>query len=281
MNMLLWGPDISAPAYAPVLSALAELGFDGIEVPIFNLDVAVYAELGRRLRDLGMSALALTARGPDANPISADADVRAAALSQSLLALDCAAALGAEIVCGPVHQTPCAFTGKPPTERERQWAVELLRAMADAADRHGITLAIEALNHFEHHLVNTAAETAELCREVDRPRCRMIYDTFHAHIEERDVAAAITGCADMIAYVHVSENDRAELGRGQVQWDATLRALRATGYDGWLTIEAFARNDPVMASELKTWRVRLDSSELELARHGLAFVRERWDAAGG
>jgi D-psicose/D-tagatose/L-ribulose 3-epimerase len=171
--------------------------------------------------------------------------------------------------------TPCVFTGSPPTLQERAWAVDLLATLAEAADAHEITLAIESLNHFEHHLVNTASETAALCREVGHPRCRMLYDTFHAHVEEKDVSAAIAQCADMLAYVHISENDRATPGQGQVAWEATFDALRAIGYDGWLTLEAFGRNDPQLAAELKTWRSRVES-EAQLARDGALFVREHW-----
>jgi D-psicose/D-tagatose/L-ribulose 3-epimerase len=169
------------------------------------------------------------------------------------------------------------FTGAAPSEQERAWAVELLQALGPAADMHGITLAVESLNHFEHYLANTAEQTAALCREAGHPRARMLYDTFHAHIEEKDVRSAITGAADVLAYVHVSENDRATPGHGQVAWDATFAALRAIGYDGWLTIEALGDRHPRLAAQMKIW-CRAYESEERLASDGLTFVRAAWGA---
>ena len=52
-----------------------------------------------------------------------------------------------------------------------------------------------------------------------------MYDTFHAHIEEKDPRAAIRECADVLVHFHASENDRGTPGAGQVAWDATLGAL--------------------------------------------------------
>jgi D-psicose/D-tagatose/L-ribulose 3-epimerase len=278
MNLLLWTGDACDPALDPVLVRLAELGFDGIEVPIFALEPERYLALGARLRDLGLRALALTARGPEANPIAADPAVRAAGLEANLAAVTCAGALGAELLCGPFLASPCVFTGAPPTAAERGWAVQTLAAMAAAADEHDLTLAVESLNHFEHHLANTAAQTAELVRAAGHPRARMMYDTFHAHIEEKDVRAAIAGCADVLSYVHISENDRSTPGSGQVDWATTFATLDAVGYDGWLTIEALGDRDPRLAAEMRIWRHAYDTEE-RLARDGLAFTRAAWAKA--
>jgi D-psicose/D-tagatose/L-ribulose 3-epimerase len=275
MNMLLWSGDVTGPRFHSVFAMLADAGYDGVEVPIFALDPAPYARLGERLRGMGLRALALTARGPETNPISADPDVRTAALRDNLAALECAAALGAEVVGGPFHAAPQVLSGAPPTNAERAWAVEHLQALAEAAERHGIVLTIESLNHFEHHLANTTEQTASLVRQAGRTPCRMMYDTFHAHMEEKDVEVAIRACADVLAYVHVSENDRSTPGSGQVAWEATFAALHAVGYDGWLTVEALGNGDPQLAAEMKIWRRAYDSEE-QVARDAIAFVREIW-----
>jgi D-psicose/D-tagatose/L-ribulose 3-epimerase len=275
MNMLLWAGDVTDPRFDVVFAMLADAGYDGVEVPIFALDPEPYAQLGERLRGMGLRALALTARGPDANPISADPDVRAAGLRENLAALECAAALGAEVVGGPFVAAPQVLTGAAPTDQERDWAVEHLQALSEPAQRHGLVLAVESLNHFEHHLANTAEQTATIVRRANRASCRMMYDTFHAHMEEKDVAAAIRGCADVLAYVHVSENDRSTPGSGQVAWEATFAALHAVDYRGWLTVEALGNGDPQLAAEMKIWR-RAYGTEEALAQEAIRFVRETW-----
>jgi D-psicose/D-tagatose/L-ribulose 3-epimerase len=275
MNMLLWGRDVLGPDWDPVYARLVELGYDGVEIPVYTLDPRPYAALGERLRALGLTPLTMNVRGPQANPIADDPSVRARGRRESLAALACASALGAEFFCGPFVATPSAFTGRPATALERTWALQLLTTVGDAAAQYGITLAMESMNRFQHYLTTTAAETAALCREADRPQCRMLYDTYHAHLEETDVASAIAGCADMLAYVHVSENDRSTPGQGQVAWDATFQALQAIGYDGWLTIEAFGHGDPALAAALRVWRRTYDTED-DVAREGIAFVRDAW-----
>jgi D-psicose/D-tagatose/L-ribulose 3-epimerase len=275
MNMFLWSGDVTGAEYQPVFELLVELGFDGVEIPIFSLDPAPYEELGERLHDLGLDVLALTARGPQANPIDANPEVRRAGASENRRALECAHALGASIVCGPFLASPGVLSGAPPTEQERAWAVDALGTLGEVAEPLGITLAVESLNRFEHYLANTAAETAALCREAGHPSCRMMYDTCHAHIEEKDISQALESCADMLAYVHLSENDRSTPGQGLVDWSSTFAALHAIGYDGWLTLEAFATPDSPMAAELKIWR-RVYESKEQLVRDGAAFVRRSW-----
>jgi D-psicose/D-tagatose/L-ribulose 3-epimerase len=280
MNMLLWTDDVTDPKHHELFELLADAGFDGVEVPIFALDPAPYERLAKRLRELGLAAQALTAPGPGTNPISADPDERKRALERNLRALECAHAVGAEILGGTLQAAPTVFSGEAPTAAERGWAVESLRALAEAAEPLGVTLAVESLNHFEHYLTTTAAETAALCRTVDHPHCRMLYDTFHAHIEEKDVRSAIEGCADVLAYVHLSESDRSTPGSGQVAWASTFAALQSIGYDGWFTVEAFGVSHPELARQMRIWRPRFESEE-QLVRDTVRFARGAWTAAGG
>ena len=100
----------------------------------------------------------------------------------------------------------------------------------------------------------------------------MMYDTFHAHIEEKDPAEALRSCADVLVHIHVSENDRSTPGTGQVAWAETFDAIRAIGYDGWVAIEAFGDALPELAGATKIWRRMFESPE-QLARDGAAFVR--------
>jgi D-psicose/D-tagatose/L-ribulose 3-epimerase len=278
MNMLLWTDDITEPSRWPLLEQIAEAGYDGVEVPIFALDPERYRVLGERLAELELTALALTAPMPDAHPISPEADIRRAALERGRRALECAAAVGAELVAGPFQAAPTEFSGSAPTDQEREWAIGGVRALCEAAEPLGLRLALESLNHFEHYLTTTAAETAALCREVAHPRCRMLYDTFHAHMEEKDLAAAIRGCADVLAYVHLSESDRSTPGSGQVDWTTTLRTLREIGYDGWFTIEAFGIAHPELSRQMRMWRPRFES-EAQLLRDGERFLRAAWAQA--
>jgi D-psicose/D-tagatose/L-ribulose 3-epimerase len=272
MNMLLWSTDVCGPEHDWTFAMLKEVGFDGVEIPIFDREVGKYAELGRRLDALGLERIAVGARVADDNPISDDPAVRAEAVAATRANLDAAAAMGASLICGPLGAPLGVFSGVGPTGEEKARSVAFLQEVAPYAEERGVTIALEYLNRFEMYLTNTAADLAALVREVDHPSIRMMYDTYHAHIEEKDVRAALNACKDVLVHVHLSENDRSTPGAGQVDWQTTFAALGEIGYDGYVAIEAFGDSLPALAGATKIWR-RMFESEEQLVRDGAAFIR--------
>jgi D-psicose/D-tagatose/L-ribulose 3-epimerase len=272
MNMMLWSPDVTGTEYDATFGLLRDLGYDGVEIPIFDSEVGKYELLGNRLAELGLAALGVSARFEDDSPISADPEVRARGLAATKAAVDACAALGANMLCGPLAAPLGVLSGAPPTVEERKRSIEYLRAAAEYAATHDVTIAVEYLNRFELYLVNCAEDTASLVREVDHPNCRMMYDTFHAHIEESDPRAALRSCGDVLVHFHAAENQRGTPGSGQVAWDTTFATLGEIGYTGWVVIEAFGDSVPEFAAATKVWR-RMFSSEEQLARDGAAFLR--------
>lgn len=276
MNLFLWTDTPQDEQFLPLYGRLKAMGFDGVELPIFSGGPADYAALGRRLGDLGLERTAVTVCTAEADPISPDAAVRRAAVDAMRYKIDCAAAAGASLLGGPLYAAIGVFRGAPPTSEEWAHSVEYTREIADHAAGVGVRLALEFLNRFEIYLLNCAADTVRFVREVDKPNVGVHYDTFHANIEEKNVHTAVTGAAEAIFHVHVSENDRSTPGQGLVRWDENFGALREIAYDGWLTIEAFGQALPGLVAATKIWR-RMYESEEQLARDGLAFMRARWE----
>jgi D-psicose/D-tagatose/L-ribulose 3-epimerase len=169
------------------------------------------------------------------------------------------------------------FSGAGPTADEKKYGVDVLRQAAEIAQRNNVRLAIEYLNRFECYFLTTAAQAKELMKSVNHPYFRCMYDTFHANIEEKQVGMAIRDLSGSFVHVHISENDRGTPGTGHVAWDETFKALRETGYDGWLTIEAFGRALPALAAATRVWRDLFTSPE-EVYTQGLRFMKEKWAA---
>jgi D-psicose/D-tagatose/L-ribulose 3-epimerase len=275
MNMLLWTDDVTDEQHVPLFTVLKEIGYDGVEIPMFGeVRPEVFEALGRRLDELGLERTAVTFRTAEDNPISPEPAVRRQFAEATKRVLDCCQASGATILCGPYQGPLGVFSGAGPTDEEWAHGVASMREVAAHAERCGVTLAVEFLNRFESYMLNCAGDAARFAREVDHPSCRMMYDTFHANIEEKNVRAAIESCSDVLAYVHVSENDRSTPGKGQVAWDETFSALDDAGYDGWYTVEAFGVALPGIAAATKIWR-RMFDSEQQLARDAHAFIRAR------
>jgi D-psicose/D-tagatose/L-ribulose 3-epimerase len=273
MNLLLWTGHVSAEHF-PLLAALKKTGFDGVELPLFGGDAAHYRTVRKELDNLGLASTTVTVVNADNNPISPDAGIRRKALDHLRWAIEMTATLGGEFLCGPYHSAIGVFSGVGPTGDEKKRAADVLRQAAEEAAKAKITLAIEYLNRFECYFLTTAADAKALVQAVGHPNFRMMYDTFHANIEEKHAAPVIESVRDVTVHVHISENDRGTPGTGHVAWDETFQALKKTNYSGWMVIEAFGRALPDLAAATKIWRDLFPSPE-EVYTQGLRFMKEK------
>jgi D-psicose/D-tagatose/L-ribulose 3-epimerase len=277
MNLLLWTAHVTSEHF-PIFAKLQKTGFDGVEIPLFQGDVAHYKSIRKELDNLGLACTTVTLVTPEANPISPDAGLRKAAVERFKWAIDMTATLGGELMAGPFHSPLGVFTGTGPTPDEKQRAADVLRQAAEIGQQANVKLAIEYLNRFECYFLTTAADARALVKQVNHPNFRSMYDTFHANIEEKNISQTIVNFADSFIHVHISENDRGTPGTGHVHWDETFEALRQVKYDGWLTIEAFGRALPDLAAATRVWRDLFPRAE-EVYEQGLKFTKEMWAAA--
>jgi D-psicose/D-tagatose/L-ribulose 3-epimerase len=274
MNLLLWTTKVEEAHY-PLLENLKKMGYDGVEIPIFKGTSQEYKRLGAVLHDLGLGATADTVMGPDTNPISPDSKIGQAATDRLRWVLDRSAELDAEVLCGPLHSALGVFSGTGPTDDERKRGIEFFRDIADHAAAAKIQLAVEYLNRFENYFLTTAADTLALVNAIDHPACGMMWDTFHAHIEEKSTAP-IEAIQRRLVHVHISENDRGIPGTGQVHWRESFAALKKINYDRWLVIEAFSRALPDLAAATRVWRDLFENPYL-LSESGLQFIQRSWE----
>lgn len=278
MCMFLWTTSITGK-HEKLLADIRQTGFDGVEIPIFEGMPDDYRRLGAMLDRIGLERTAVSAMGdPAMNLISPDAAARRRGIDYMKWAIDCAEALGAATLSGPLHSTLGRFSGTGPTAAEIKRSISSQRAIGDHAAKHGVTIGLEALNRFECYLVNTMADLAAHIDAIGHLSIRAMYDTFHCNIEEADPVAAFTRYRDRIVHVHISENDRGVPGRGNIPWAETFKAIRDSGYDGWLTIEAFGRGLKDLAAATKVWRDFCESPEA-VYRDGFRHIRDGWDAA--
>jgi D-psicose/D-tagatose/L-ribulose 3-epimerase len=275
MNLLLWTTHVTQEHF-PIISRLKAEGFDGVEIPLFEGDAAHYKKLRAELDRNGLGCTAVMCVTPEANPISEDAKIRTAAVDRLKWGIEMASIIGAENLCGPFHSPLAVFTGDPPTEAEKSRGADVLRQAAEIAQSVKVRLCIEYLNRFECYFLTTAADAVALVHRVNHPNFRTMFDTFHAHIEEKSQGGAIHQVAPVLGHVHISENDRGTPGTGQVNWDDAFSTLRQVGYDGWVVIEAFGRALPALAAATKVWRDLFPNPE-QVYRRGLAFMRKMWE----
>ena len=136
LNMLLWTTSVDETHYA-LLEKIKGWGYDGVELPIFDLDVSKFKKLGEKLDALGLERTAVTVSTPEANPISDSAPVRQAAVDRLKKVVEICQACGVEKICGPLHSALGQFSGTGPTADEWKWGKETLATVAEINARFG------------------------------------------------------------------------------------------------------------------------------------------------
>lgn len=274
VNLMLWTGSFNSRTDMKLIDKVAKMGFDGVELPIFNLKTVGVTSTARALRDNDLGCTICTVLSPKQSLIDPSAKVRQAGVDHLCKVLEMGAALGADGVAGPEYAPVGHLVGRGRTQQEWDRCVAALRKVARTANATGVMLGIEPINRFETYFVNITADAAALCRAVGSPMVKVLYDTFHANIEERDPVAALRKLGTMLGHVHTCENDRGIPGTGHVDWDGTFRALKAIRYDKWLTIESFVPAIKELAAAAAIWRPLAKDGD-ELARKGLAFLKRK------
>ena len=276
MNLFTWTMNMDEDL-SGTLAYLKQTGFDFVEMPVGGTDdhaadLTKYNRLGKAAADLGLGVQTCSILSPERSLISIDAAVRSAGVDYLKHIVDCSAAAGSGILMGPLYAGFKTFTGKPATADEWNWSVTGMREIAEHAEKQNVTLAIESLNRFETYLLTCAADTRRYVEAVNHPNCRAAFDTFHANMEEKNVAEAIRTLAPYLVHVQFSENDRSTPGAGQIDFPMVLSALREVNYTGPIAIEAFGLNPPELAAATHIFRPMFDSPE-QLARDGYTYLR--------
>lgn len=277
-NLLLWATHVT-DEHMPIIEDLKATGYDGVEVPMFEGDPEHFRKLGQRLKDIGLAGLGVGVMpGSGRNGVSADDAERAGAVDHLKWLTDCTQALGGTMFAGPFHQAIGQFTGRGPQPEEVDRVVEVLKLAGAYAAKANIEISVEPLNRFECYFLNTAGQAADLVKRVGAANVGYLYDTFHFNIEEDSITDVIPATIGQINHVHISENNRGVPGAGHIDFASVFTALKASGYDRWLSIESFGGALPDLAAATKIWRPLFKTPE-DVYRKGYRLMREGWDAA--
>ncbi len=130
------------------------------------------------------------------------------------------------------------------------YTAEGLSRVAKAAEDAGVTLVMELLNSKVNHRdyqCDHVAWGVEVCRRVDSPAVRLLYDIYHMQIMEGDIIRTIQQYHEYFAHYHTAGNPgRHELDEHQeLYYPAIVRAIQQTGYQGYLGHEFSPLGDPL------------------------------------
>jgi D-psicose/D-tagatose/L-ribulose 3-epimerase len=230
------------------------------------------SDIRKGLEANGLECTVCSVLLPGLSLISDDAAVRTKTRAHMQETVKAAADAGAKVLAGPLYSPVGYLPGRRRTGDEWKWAVEGYQSLGETLTRHDVTVAIEPLNRFETFFLNTARDAAALAAEINNPRVGILFDTFHANIEEKDIAAGYRIVGKQLKHVHACENDRGIPGSGHVEWPSVFQALRDVKYDGWLTIESFGFALPNLSAAAAIWR-DIESTPESIAVEGVKFLK--------
>lgn len=236
-----------------IADTLVRLGYHGMEL-MGNLGAYRPDEVRAVCRQTGLSVLSLTPENVDlAHP---DAAIRNEAIDYYRGLIDFAHEVGCPIVSchGAVGRIRAVAT----QQAEYGYLREAVAALAPLAADASIRIAMEVLNRYESHLLNTAAQAAAFVQDVGHPSVGILLDAYHMNIEEANPAQAVEHAGQRLFLFHVADSNRAGLGLGHTDFHALAAALKRIGYAGDIIVECTAQGpDPFTPIKGEGWRDEL------------------------
>jgi D-psicose/D-tagatose/L-ribulose 3-epimerase len=252
----------------------ATMGFDAFTIPLEDPSLLDVDAIHAAISEHPLRLYATGAYGPNRDLTHHDPRFRKESLAYIENCLKICEQLGITTLVGPCYSSVGKRRKIPDAQRQLEWelAVKGVTQAGKMAADYGVTLAVEPLNRFETDLINTSAQVKKLIREINLPSVKIHLDTFHMHIEEKNIYDAIILAGDDLVYVDASESDRGTPGKGQVHWREMARALHDINYQGDCIIESFTPDCIEIADAAAIWRP-LAPSQDALASDGGQFLK--------
>ena len=119
--------------------------------------------------------------------------------------------------------------------------IQALRKAAEILEPHGLIMVLEPLNPYRDHpglFLSRSPQAYEICKAVDSPSCKILFDIYHQQITEGNIIPNINLCWDEIAYFQIGDNPgRKEPTTGELNYKNIFKHINDKGYKGILGME--------------------------------------------
>ncbi len=238
------------PDFESNAAYLATLGYDGVELAVRE---PAKLDAGNVKRILEAQHLDVPALGTGQAYVEEQlsfTDRRASVRERAIARVESHVVLACEfnalVILGLVRgklQTGVA------AEEARAWLIEALVHIARQAREKNIRLAIEPINRYETDLVNQVADAHTLIEAVGADNLGILFDTFHANIEEPNMETSLRACGTRLFHVHLADSNRWAPGAGHTDFARVIAVLREMGYTRWVSAEILPKPDIRRAAE--------------------------------
>ena len=118
--------------------------------------------------------------------------------------------------------------------------VESLKQASALLEPHGLVMVLEPLNFRNHPglFLSESPQAYEICKAVDSPSCKILFDIYHQQIQEGNLIPNIEQCWDEIGYFQIGDNPgRKEPTTGEINYTNVFKYIHSRGFDGILGME--------------------------------------------
>ncbi len=263
-----WEDDIFQP-----MEIAAQIGYEGVEFPLldpFSFDKKKAQIL---LKKYGLLATCGTGLSPQTDITSQDPDIRQKGKEHLEACLQICNHISADTLGGVLY-APWGMQNDRHHKKEGiKYSQDILEKLAQRAESYGVTIALEMLNRYETSIINTITDGLSFIKNSKQSNLGLHFDSFHSHIEEKNIYHALKEAGSKLKYVHFCENDRGIPGTGQVQWGSIKRALKEINYNRWITLECFTQAHCGIADDVSIWRP-IESNPAYVAQKGYQFIKD-------
>lgn len=225
-----------------VVPKFSGLGFDYIEVVSRNpksIDIEKFLKVLEKY-NVSVYAVCAWCNCTYQNPAHENRYVRKTYVDYMKDLVDLASNLGAKIIV-----TSAGIIKGISREEAYKYCAECLREIENYSSLHRIKIAVEAVNRFITNFINKTDQALKLIRYVDKPFIGITLDTFHMNIEEKSIDKSIIAAGKSLFHFHLADNNRLAPGLGHVDFTKIIDNLKEIGYEGNLSMEIQAIDDPV------------------------------------
>ena len=118
--------------------------------------------------------------------------------------------------------------------------VDSLKFACEILEPHGLIMVLEPLNFLNHPglFLTESPQAYEICKSVDSPSCKILFDIYHQQIQEGNLLPNIDKCWNEIAYFQIGDNPgRKEPMTGEINYNNIFKYIYNRGFDGILGME--------------------------------------------
>ncbi len=249
-------PFILRGSFRDSIRTAGRIGYDAIELHIADPSLLDAFAIGQELQNAGLHLSSIgTGLGYAREGISLtspDEDVRQHAVARIKSHIHFARNLGGAVIIGLIRGkiSECGS--------EKAYSMNLedsLRNCLDEAEKYGVPILLESVNHLEADFLTNAEETLMFIDSMGSESLFLLLDTYHMDIEGEPWQKTFTLAGKRLGHVHLADRDRMPPGSGGIDFAEVIRTLESIGYEGCLAVECRPVPAPLEAAEKIFWHL--------------------------